>query len=144
MAYTAPTVANFKAQFARDFPYGTDPNIAVLDTDITNAFVFTDNTINQSLWGSQSIYTMAYCLLAAHFMVLSLRAGSQGLNGQWTWLQNSKGVGAVNEAFGIPQRVLDNPDFAQYYKTNYGAQYMNLLWPQLSGQVLTVCGGTQP
>lgn len=144
MAYTAPTVAQFQAQFFRDFPYGTDPSVSVLPQDITNAFNSVDITINQTLWGNQTAYTLGYLYLAAHFLVLNLRQSSQGLNGQWTWAQASKGVGAVNESFEIPQRIKDNPDFMAYTKTNYGAYYLNLLWPLLAGQMFTVCGRTKP
>ncbi len=142
--YTAPTVAQFQAQFIRDFPYGTDPNVSVLPQDITNAFAIAEISINQALWSSQTQYTIAFNLLAAHFLVLTLRASSQGLNGQYNWAQNSKSVGSVSESFSIPQRILDNPDFMAYTKTNYGAQYLNLLWPQLSGQMFTVLGRTLP
>lgn len=144
MAYTAPQVADFKTQFARDFPYGTDPTIAVLDSDITSAFNLTDISINQALWGSQMAYTLGYLYLSAHYLVLNLRASSQGLNGQYNWTQNSKSVAGVSEGFTIPQRIIDNPDFMAYTKTNYGAAYLNLLWPLLCGQTFTVCGTTQP
>lgn len=142
--YTASTVAQFQAQFLRDFPYGTDINTSVTTLDITNAFNMVDISINQALWDNQTQFTIAYNLLAAHFLVLTLRASSQGINGQYTWLQNTKAVGQVSEGFTIPQRVIDNPDFAQYFKTNYGAQYMQLLWPQLCGNMFSVCGSTLP
>lgn len=142
--YDAPTVAQFKNQFNRDFPYSTDINIGVVDVDITNAFNLVDITVNQAMWDGQTAYTIGYLYLAAHFLVLNLRASSQGLNGQYTWMQNSKAVGGVSEGFTIPQRVIDNPDFAQYFKTNYGAQYMQLLWPQLAGQMFAVHGRTHP
>lgn len=142
--YTAPTVQQFQTQFVRDFRYGTDPNNFVLDQDITNAFNLVEMSINQALWPSQLAYQTAYGYLAAHFMVLNLRASSQGLNGQYNWAQNSKSVGSVSESFTIPQRIIDNPDFMQYMKTNYGAMYLNLLWPLLNGQVFTVMGRTKP
>lgn len=142
--YTAPTIANFKTQFFRDFPYGTDQNVAVLDQDILNAFNQCDITINAQLWPNQSAYNYGYLLLAAHYLVLALRASSQGLNGQYNWAQNSKAVGSVNEAFQIPQRLIDNPDFMAYAKTNYGAQYLNILWPYLCGQMFSVAGRTKP
>ncbi len=142
--FVAPTVTQFQTQFVRDFPYGTDPNVAVLDVDIINAFNLVDTTINQALFSTQSQFQIAYGYLAAHFLVLNLRASSQGLNGQYTWAQNSKSVGQVSEAFTIPQRVIDNPNFMQYTKTNYGAMYLNLLWPLLVGQAFTVCGTTHP
>lgn len=142
MSYTAPTIAQFKVQFVRDFPYGTDPNTSILDQDILNAFNLTDITINSNLWSTQSAYQIGYGYLAAHFLVLNLRASSQGLNGQWSFLQNSKGVGNVNESFSIPQYILDNPNFSQYMKTNYGALYLHQLWPQLVGQSFSVHGTT--
>lgn len=141
MAYSYPSVANFKTQFVRDFPYGTDINNTVLDADITSAFQFANvNSVNQALFPDQATFTLGYLLLTAHYLVLNLRASSQGINGQFNWLQNSKGVGQVNEAFAIPQRVLDNPAFSQYFKTNYGAQYFNLIWPYLCGQMFTEFG----
>lgn len=142
--FTAPTIANFKTQFVRDFPYGTDPNTSVLDADIANAFNLVDMQINQALWATQSQYQIAYGYLAAHYMVLNLRASSQGLNGQYNWAQNSKSVGGVSESFTIPERIVNNPDFMAFTKTNYGAMYLNLLWPQLAGQIYSVHGTTRP
>lgn len=144
MAFNNPAVTDFKNQFVRDFPYGTDPNVAVLDGDIASAFIQTNMTINQNLFGDQGTYTFMYLLLTAHFLVLNLRASSQGLNGQYTWLQNSKSVGSVSEGFEIPERIKNNPGMMSYYKTNYGAQFMNLLLPQIAGQVFLVCGSTTP
>lgn len=144
MAYTAPTIGDFKARFFRDFPYGTDPNVAVLDQDILIAFNSVDIQINEGLWDNQGAYSQGYLFLAAHNLVLNLRASSQGLNGQWNWIQNSKSVGQVSESFSIPQRILDNPDLATYTKTNYGAQYLGLLWPNLCGQIFSIEGRTRP
>ncbi len=144
MAYTDPTVANFKSQFQRDFPYGTDPSIAVLDSDITLAFSITSNQINQGLWGTQNEYQYAYLYLAAHYLVMNLRNSSQGLSGAFAWLTSSKGAGGISQGLSIPQRVLDNPNFAQYYTTNYGAMYLNLLWPNLTGQMFVAAGRPHP
>lgn len=119
-------------------------NVSVLDADIVSAFNLVDININQALWSNQISYTLGYLYLAAHYMVLNIRASSQGLNGQYNWAQNSKSVQGVSEGFEIPQRIKDNPDFMAYTKTNYGAQYINMLWPQLAGQVFTVCGRTLP
>lgn len=142
--FVAPTISQFQSQFIRDFPYGTDPNVAVLDVDIINAFNLTDTMINQGLYPTQLAFQISYGYLAAHYLVLNLRASSQGLNGQWNWIQNSKAVNGVSEGFDIPDRIKNNPDFAAYTKTNYGAMYLNLLWPLLSGVMYTVCGRTKP
>lgn len=144
MAFNNPAVADFKNQFFRDFPYGTDPSTSVLDQDITSAFQFVNVNINPDLFGDQGSYTLGYLLLSAHFLVMNLRASSQGLNGQFNFLQQSKSVGSVSESFGIPQRVLDNPEWAMLCKTNYGAQYLQIILPQMAGQVYTVAGSTRP
>lgn len=144
MAFNNPTTDEFKAYFFRDFPYGSDINTSVTDQDIMNALSDADVNINQGLFMGQAAYTTAFLLLSAHYMVLSLRASSQGIAGQYNFLQGSKGVGSVSESFNIPQRILDNPEFSMLCKTNYGAKYLGFILPLLSGQIFTVCGGTQP
>lgn len=145
MAYTNPSVADFKAYFFRDFPYGTDMNTSVLDQDITSAFAMTNININQGLFASQGSYNIGYFLMSAHYLVMNLRSSSQGINGQFAFLEQSKGVGGVSASFAIPQRVLDNPDWSVLMKTNYGAQFLQIILPGLAGQMYTVAGsGIQP
>jgi Protein of unknown function (DUF4054) len=143
MSYTNPSIADFKNQFVRDFPYGTDVNVSVLDQDITSAFTYTNVNINQALFPDQITYTLAYNLLSAHYLVINLRSSSQGINGQYNFLQTSKGVGAVSESFSIPQRIMDNPYWGMLTKTNYGARYLEILLPQLAGQMYSVVGTTR-
>lgn len=119
-------------------------NTQVLDQDITSSFMSTNVNINQALFPDQSTYTLGYLLLSAHYLVMNLRQSSQGINGQYNFLQASKGVGSVNESFSIPQRVLDNPYWTMLTKTNYGSSYLQLLLPQLAGQAYTVIGTTLP
>jgi hypothetical protein len=144
MAFNPPSTVAFQQTFARDFPYGTDVNTSVVDSDITSAFQLANMTFNPGLFGDQGTQTTAYLYLSAHFLVLNLRASSQGINGQYPWLQTAKAAGSVSEGFQIPQRILDNPVFAMLAKTNYGARYLEMVLPKLAGQVLIVCGGTQP
>jgi len=139
-----PTTDDFKAYFFRDFPFGSDPAQNVVDQDIMNAFATTVVTINPGLFPDQATYTLGFELLAAHYMVMSLRASSQGITGRYTWLVSSKSVGSVSEGLTIPQRILDNPEFAMLSQTNYGAQFLFLILPFLSGNITTVCGATTP
>lgn len=144
MAYENPSVADFQAYFYRDFPYGTDMETSVLDVDIVTAFQMTNININQGLFANQASYSVGYNLLSAHYLVMNLRTSSQGINGQFSFLEQSKGVGSVNQSFAIPQRMLDNPDWAMLAKTNYGAQYLQILIPQLTGQIWNAYGSTRP
>jgi hypothetical protein len=142
--YVNPSLENFQSQFIRDFPFGTDPNTQVLDSDVTYAFCMTNVNINQGLFSDQGSYTIGYNLMSAHFLVMNLRASSQGINGQYNFLQNSKGVGSVNESFQIPERILANPYWAMLTKTNYGQQFLMLVLPQLCGQFFNAFGTTLP
>lgn len=144
MAYINPSVADFKSFFVRDFPYGTDPETSILDADIGKAFQFTNVNMNQGLFGDQGSYNIGYLLLSAHYLVMNLRSSSQGINGQFAFLESGKSVGSVSQSFAIPQRVLDNPDWAILMKTNYGAQFLQLVLPQLAGQVYPVAGRSLP
>lgn len=143
MAYTAPTVAQFKAYFVRDFPYGAT-TAAVMDQDILNAFSDTTIFMNVNLFDTQDSYTFGFLFLSAHFLVMNLRASSQGIAGQYAWLQNSKSVGSVSEGFNIPERIMANPEFAMLSKTYYGAKFLMFVLPQLTGNMFAAYGGTNP
>lgn len=138
-----PTASDFKTFFVRDFPYGADITKHVLDADIDRALAEADASFNEALWSTQDKYTLAYLLLTAHNLVMDLRASSQGISGQFSWLQASKSVGSVSESFSIPQKVLDHPVFAVLSKTTYGAKYLAMLLPLITGPVFTVPGATQ-
>jgi hypothetical protein len=140
-----PTIDDFKNYFTRDFPYNnSDPSLGVTDQDIAKAFGQTNVNFSQSLWSTQADYTIGYLFLSAHWLVMDLRMASQGLNGQYTWIETSKSVQGVAQGFQVPQRILDNPELAMLAKTNYGAKYLGLVLPQLSGQIFPVLGRTLP
>lgn len=144
MAYNNPSTADFKTMFARDFPYSVDAAVGVTDADIGSAFVDTNMQVNPELFGDQASYTRAYLLMAAHCLVSNMRMSSSGLSsGAFAFLEQSKSVGAIAQSFAIPQRVLDNPEFAMLCATQYGAKYLALVLPLLSGQMFGVCGTTQ-
>lgn len=144
LSYEAPSVDDFKEYFERDFPYGDNIATSVTDNDIEKAFGQTDFNINPNFFASQAQYNIGYLLLAAHYLVTDLTMSSQGLNGSYSFLEQSKSVGSVSQGFAIPQRILDDPYMAMLAKTNYGAKYLQLLLPQLTGQMFSVCGSTRP
>lgn len=141
MAYTDPSVADYKAYFTRDFPYGSTAS-TVMDSDITKALAEAAFNINQGLFGSQGEYSLAFMYLTAHYLVSDLQASSQGVSGQYSWLQTAKAAGSVSESFQIPQKILDNPYLAMLSKTRYGAKYLSLLLPRITGQIFAVAGRT--
>jgi hypothetical protein len=143
MAYTPVTVADFKAYFTRDFPYGAD-NQHVTDADITKAEALAGINFNEALWESQAIFTQAFLLLSAHYLVENLRASGGGLNGQYAGNTINKSVGNVSEGYQIPERVGKSPFLSGLYTTRYGAQYVGLISLRLIGNVATIRGATTP
>lgn len=144
MAYVYPSISDFKAFFFRDFPYGTT-NDTVMDADILKAMQQADvNFAGQELACSQNEFNQLYLYLTAHYLVMDLRMGAQGMAGNYNWLEQSKSVGSVSASYAIPQRILDNPELAYYSQTNYGAKYLSLILPSLCGQMFPVMGRTWP
>jgi len=146
MAYTNPDITAFKENFVRDFPFSNDniDQTKVMDLDIQKGINAATTFINQALFGDQTSYDTGFLNLAAHFMVMNLRASSQGIAGQFSWLSSSKSAGSVSEGITIPDRILANPVYAALTKTNYGALYLFQVLPSLVGQCFTVCGETLP
>ena len=140
--YTIPTVTNFKEYFVRDFPYGTDIDENVLDADIQRAIDQMDSTINEEIFCDQEEFTLGALLLAAHFLCINIKASSTGLSGSFEWATNSRSVGSVSVSEQIPSAMTENPLFAWYSKTNYGAQYLMMIYPKLSGMMFNVAGAT--
>lgn len=136
------SVSAFKAYFFRDFPYG-DSMDRVMDEDIERALEQAECGASSELFCDEDQYEIGVKLLAAHYLVMNLRASSQGISGQFSWLQQSKSVSSVSESFTIPERIQKNPSLALLTKTNYGAQYLAMILPSLCGQIFTVEGGTR-
>ncbi len=144
MAFNFPSIADFKARFNRDFPYGNADLTTVQDNDITVAMQDALAFCNQGLFADQNAFNLGFLLLSAHYLVMNLRASTQGLNGNYPFLLQSKGVGSVSSSAAISQRLLDNPIFADFSKTNYGHKYLMLILPNLTGAMFTVCRSTEP
>ncbi len=146
MAYTNPDSAAFKTNFVRDFQFSNDnvDQTKVMDIDVQKGLNAATGFINQGLFGSQDAYDTGYLNLAAHFMVMNLRASSQGIAGKYTWLDNSKSAGSVSEGISIPEDILKNPVYSMLAQTNYGAAFLLQVYPTLIGQMFTVCGWTRP
>lgn len=146
MGWPNPTVQNFQAQYFRDFPYGLSNGdlTTVQDADIQAAINKTALFINPALYTNQAAYNNGFLALSAHYLVLSLRASSQGIAGQWPWMVTSKGVGGVSEGITIPEWVLRNPMWSVLTTTNYGMDFLFGVLPNLVGQMFTVFGPAHP
>jgi hypothetical protein len=142
LAFTNPSVADFKAYFVRDFAYGATSDV-VMDADITRAIYDSSININTALFPDQANYTNAFLQLTAHNLVLNIRASSQGLSGVFNFPTVSRGVGQVSEGFQIPQRISDDPVLSMLTKTTYGAKYLSIVLPFAVGNMFSSTGMTQ-
>lgn len=140
----APTVALFKTQFFRDFPYAPaeDPTNLdyVTDTDITNAINEALLNFNDSLFGDLSLTVFMY--LAAHILVMNIRNSSMGLSSLAKFALDSTSVGGVSISNNINDQFKNDPLFSSFLTTGYGKKYLDLVYPFTVGNVGTSCGRT--
>lgn len=142
--YVFPQVPQFKNFFVDDFPYGSDPRSQFPDYRILVAMQMANTSFfNPIFFGTQSEFNNGFLLLSAHYMVMNIRRASQGMKGQFGFLQSSKSAG-ISVSIDIPERIKANPDFAWLCQTNYGAQYLHMVLPQLSGQMFPIHAMTNP
>jgi hypothetical protein len=112
----------------------------VTDYDLARAFTAGWINVSQSLFSSQAAFTYAMNLLAAHYLCTTVRAGGSGIHGQSDWVVNSKTAGNVTSSYAIPARVLRHPLLSKLSKTTYGSQFLELVSPQLIGNLGTFYG----
>jgi hypothetical protein len=117
----------------------------VTDYDIARAMLAAlQFNFNSGLFSSQASYTYAANLLSAHYLCETVVAGTTGLNGKAEWLTRAKAVGNVSEDFDIPKRILNSPYLSKLSKTTYGAQFLELVSPQLIANFQTFYRQTLP
>ena len=110
MDITTITVADFKAQFPRDFPYApvtsADPLKYVLDSDIIGAFLQAQMKFNPALVPAVAAPTSpdaatkpCYLYLTAHFLCIDVRNALGGLQGSGGGFPvTARTVGSVSES----------------------------------------------
>lgn len=164
MSFVIPQVADFKAQFALDFPFGGGSG-AVSDPEIQNALnlVASGSYFNAALFnlaplGAANVNpmtneaTLAFLYCSAHFLYLNVktRGGlrAPGYKGGLTSAADgpvvSKTVGPVTQAFQWPEDVIGNSMLFQFTRSPYGEMYLQMLTPKLVGNVGLVMGENLP
>lgn len=146
MAFTTPTVADFKAKFFRDFSYAhadAQNNLDfVVDLDITNAISQALLNFNEGLLADDDAAELAFLYLAAFFLVSNLQNSSQGIGAQMKFPINSKSVGGVSLSYSIPERYTKDPVISLYTTNGYGMMYLSMILPCLTGNVELIQGYT--
>jgi hypothetical protein len=116
----------------------------VQDTDIQGAITDAQYNINEGLFATQDTWNRGFLYLAAHQLVEKLLMDAEGTQSQYAWLTTAKSVADVNESFQIPDRISADPFLAHLSKTRYGAMYLQIISPQLIGNVITAFRFTLP
>lgn len=104
----------------------------VTDWDIARAYVAgTQFNFTEGVFSTQAAFFWGINLLAAHYLCETLIAAGTGLGGKADWLTKSRDVGDVAEQYEIPARILNSPYLSKLSRTTYGAQFLELVGPQL-------------
>lgn len=149
-----PSVANFKAQFNREFVYGTSL-AQIQDNDIQRAINETSLSFNPGLWdssplGNTSEQNIAYLYLSAHYLTLNIQGAGgltsvnrgRGVKSSGGGTINNKSIGSVSIAYAIPDYVQNSAILGQYMRTDFGQKYLALLAPRIVGNVAVVSGAS--
>jgi hypothetical protein len=67
-----------------------------------------------------------------------------GLGSSGTFPVNNKSAGPLSVGYQIPQDLANDPILHQFMNTKYGQRYLELLAPNLVGNVVSVQGATTP
>lgn len=119
-------------------------NDYVLPQDITNAFAEATVLFNQAFFDNDSDIKLGYLYLTAHFLVTDLRRSNSGLSSRPELLLESRTVGSMTESYALPDRYKSDPILNGYLKTGYGMKYLDLIMPNLIGNVVSVGGWVNP
>lgn len=120
----------------------TNENIEnyIQDSDISRAFVEAKMNFNLALFPKCDECRVAFCYLAAHYLVIDLNNALNPFNLGSFGLTNSKSVGSVSESYAIPQWVMNDKNLGLYAQTGYGRKYLSLVLPKLVGNIIYTPG----
>ena len=142
MAWTAPTIAEFKAYFVRDFNFAGDDDQSnldkIVDADITRALVEAEFDFNTDF--DDDNHTPFMYLVAFH-LVENIRLSSKGLSAQAKFPISSTGVGGVSIGYEIPAQFANNAKINSFAVNGYGMKYLSLVLPQIIG-IVKISEGT--
>ena len=110
------------------------------DADIVNAMNEARVNFNEGLFDDCETKKLMFLYLTAFYLTLDFQ-NAAGANGGFGLVQ-SKSVGSVSESYGIPQWVLNKPQFSLYAQNGYGRKYLNMLLPYLTGNIILAKGAT--
>jgi hypothetical protein len=142
-------VDDFQDYFDRDFNFG-EAKTSVRELDITRAIAEANALFNPALWTAGTDLEIAFEYLTAHCLVANIVAAGglnnagKGADSTGSFAINSKSAGPLSIGYALPQELADNPVLHQFMTTKYGQRYLEMLVPNLAGNIGTAQGYTQP
>lgn len=112
----------------------------ITDADISRAFTEAKMNFNPKLFPKCDECRVAFCYLAAHYLVIDLNNAMNPLALGGLGLVQSKSVGSVSESYAIPQWILNDKNLGLYAQTGYGRKYISLIMPKLHGNIIFTKG----
>ncbi len=164
MSFVVPQIADFKAQFSLDFPYG-DGTAAVSDAEIQNGLnlVASGAYFNAALFSLAPLgatganpttneASLAFLHCAAHFVWKRVKARGGlrapgykgGANSKGLGVAASATVGPVSTSTEWPDSIKNDSMLFQFTQSPYGELYLQMLTPKLVGNVGLVMGERLP
>lgn len=143
-----PGVSDFKAQFVREFIYGSGLD-KITDNDIQRALNEAPPRFNQCLLDTLVEQTAAFLYLAAHIMWVNIQnAGGlsavprgRGVRSQPQAIINSASVGQVSQSNQPPpERISSSPALSELWASPFGRIYVGMISPRLIGNMAVVSG----
>lgn len=116
----------------------------VSDDDIDKAIKVAQGLYNPNLMKTEQSRKIAFLFLVAHCLAYNLRTEKTGINSTGSFNVSARKAGKVEEKYYIPEKLVDNPIYNFYTKTNYGLMYLSLVIPQTMGRMHLAKGTTTP
>lgn len=144
------TIAQFKAQYGREFVYGLSPDTA-MDSDIQSAINQAVLIHNPDLWDTTTEEPIAFGLIVAHFLAFKLQvAGGVSLKNVGSGAQSygrgmiqSKTVSGVSLTYAVSEIVKEDPTLSTFALTEFGVEYLGIAWPRTVAPGFSVPGPDQ-
>ena len=127
---------------------GAEPKEQVSDdcvstTDIERAQCDAERSFNANCL-SEKDRKVAMLYLTAHFLILNLKLGSEGVSSQGGYGEASQSVGSVSVSYtAAPDYVRNNPFVNSLMRTGYGQRYFEMAYScMLKSRIFIVKGRT--
>lgn len=112
----------------------------ISDADISRAFTEAKINFNPNLFPKCDECKMAYCYLAAHYLVIDLNNAQNPFALGGMGIVSGKSVGSVSESYAVPQWLLNDKNLGLLARTGYGLKYLSLIAPKLHGNIIFTRG----